>query len=156
MFVGATLDGSLVGIVTVDSLEVCLRGKGEAQFLPLAGDRALAEDPVLSIECSRITPLTAEELSEVFDGQGGSRGEAEIPENASPIVDGSRGYVRIPGEWISTEYFLRYNEAFIRLVRWSHGNHWGGEVDHTYRIEMADGRRVIRTVRSRERDVELD
>ena len=156
MFVGATLDGGLVGIVTVDSLEACLRGNGETRLLPLAGDPDLAEDPFLTVECSRISPLTAEELSKVFDGKGDSRGEAEIPENDSPIGDGSRGYLRIPGDAIWTEFYLRYNRAFIRLVEWTSGNHWGVEVDHTYRVELVGGRRVIRTVRSRERDVELD
>lgn len=156
MFVGATLDGGLVGIVTVDSLEACLRGKGEARLFPLAGDPDLAEDPFLTVECSRISPLTAEELSKVFDGKGGARGRAEIPENDSPLADGSSGYLRIPGETFWTEYYLRHNESFIRLVQWSSGNHWGVEVDHTYRVELAGGRRVIRTIRSRERDVELD
>jgi hypothetical protein len=156
MFVGAALDGGLVGIVRVDSLEACLRGSGEARLLPLAGDPDLAEDPFLTVECSRISPLTAEELSSLFEGKGGARGEAEIPENDSPIADGSRGYVRIPGESFWIEYYLRYNRAFIRLVEWSSGNHWGVEVDHTYRVELAGSRRVMRTIRSREREVELD
>jgi len=152
----ATRAGGLAGIATADSLPLCADGEGEADFLPLAGDRELAEDPLMRIDCAGLLPLTAEELSRIFDGEGRADGEDVIPENDSPIESGARGYVRIPGEWFPFEYYLRYNDSFIRLVQWGFGNHWGAEIDHTYQVVPVGERRTIRTARSRERSVELD
>jgi hypothetical protein len=155
-FVGGTLDGGLVGVVFTDSLEACMRGSGEARFLPFAGHGWIAEDLHLLLSCRRIIPLTSQELSRVLGGRGSARGGSPIPENRDPIEYDHRGYHRVSGRWIGTEYFVRYNDTAIRLVRWGYGNHWGGETDHTYHVEDVNGRRVIHTVRSKERDVVLD
>lgn len=156
MYVAATRAGGLGGIAFADSLEQCVEGEGEADFLPLAGDRELAEDPFMRVECAGLVPLTFDELSRVFDGEGRADGVDVIPENDSPIEGSTGGYVRIPGEWFPFEYYLRYNQSSVRLVQWGFSNHWGAEIDHTYQVVIEGERRAIRTLRSRDRGVEFD
>lgn len=156
MFVAATVAGGIVGIARADSVAACVRGRGELRLLPLEGHPDLAADPFLSLHCGNVRPLTTSELTIAVDEKGRRSGQAVPPELDGPIVDSHRGFIRIPGEWISTTYFLRYNDRYAQLVRWSHGNHWGTEMEHTYRVTDSDDGRRIETTRALERDVALD
>ena len=155
MFLAAIVRDGAIGIARTDSVESCARGEGDVRFLPLEGARDVAEEPFLSLRCSEVHALPASEIALALHHRGYRSGRSEMSANKRPIVDHHRGFVELPGEWISTEYYLRLNDTYIQLVRWSGGNHWGTEAEHVYRVlDTTD--RIIRTARSEQRDVELD
>lgn len=156
MFVAAPIAGGGVGVALAESVEACVGAEGTVRLFPLAAERDGTEDPFRRMDCRQVRALDAPELSVALEGRGRRTRGGAPPPLEKPIVDGARGFAAFPGEWIPVQYFIRVTADHIQLIRWSSGNHWGTEVEHTYRVVVSgNGQRIV-TARSVQRDVELD
>ncbi len=146
--------GSMV--VISSDLSECILGHGVARALSHENSEEwwAAE---FEVPCREVTIPTADILRGILDGKGYVSGRGPIPLNRKPLkASGDHwGYHRlIQGKHV--EYYILYNDSHIRLIRWTSGNRWGTETDHTYSVLRSAESVVIETTRSETRQAALE